>query len=62
MASQKPIATLFSKQENQSDNQGSVSSAPGHDVEESKEESPDEDIVISIKSLRSTTSFNILVM
>ena len=56
MANQKPTTTLLSRQDNQSDDQGNVSSAPGHGVEKSKEEAPDEDIAISIKSSRSTSS------
>ena len=33
MASQKPTATMLSRQDNQPDDQGSVSSAPVHGVE-----------------------------
>ena len=55
MAGQRPTDTLLSKHDNQLDIQGSVSSAPGHGVEGSKE-APEEDIAISIKSTNSTTS------
>ena len=37
ISDQKPTATLLSSHDNQSDGQGSVSSASGHGVEESKE-------------------------
>ena len=56
MAGQKPTATLLSRHKNQLDDQGSVSSAPGHEVEESKEEATEDDIAISIKSSKSTSS------
>ena len=51
MAGQKPTATLSSRHDNHSNDQDSVSSAPGHGVEESKEEALDKDISASIKSL-----------
>ena len=50
MAGQRPTATLEFMHNHQPDDQGSVSSAPGHGVEESKEEAPEDDIAISIKS------------
>ena len=56
MAAQIPTATMLARQEVQPDDQGSVSSAPGHGVEESKEEAPEDDIAISIPSSRSTSS------
>ena len=54
MAAQIPTAAMPARQDIQPDDQGSVSSAPGHGVEESKEEAPEDDIAISIQSLRST--------
>ena len=53
---QKPTAILSSRHDNQPDNQGSVSSASGYGVEESKEEAPDEEIAICIKRSKSTSS------
>ena len=51
ISDQNPTATL-----SQPDDRGSVSSAPGHGVEESKEESLEDDIAISIKSSKFTSS------
>ena len=56
MAAQIPTAAMAARQEIQPYDQSSVSSAPGHGVEEFKEEAPEEDIAISIKSSRSTGS------
>ena len=56
MANQKPTDILFPKHDSKTGDQGSVSSAPGHGVEESKEEAPEVDLAVSIKSSKSTTS------
>ena len=56
MAAQIPTAAMAVRQEVQPDDQGSVSIAPGHGVEESKEEAPEDDIAISIQSSKSTSS------
>ena len=56
MAAQIPTDTMPSRQDVQPDDQGSVSSAPVHGEEESKEEAPEDDIAISIQSSRSTGS------
>ena len=59
MAGQRPTATLAFMHDQQPDEQGSVSSAPGRGVEEFKEEAPEDDIAISIKSSKSTSSSQI---
>ena len=56
MAVQIPTVAMDVRQEIHPDDQGSVSSAPGCGVEESKEEAPEEDIVISIQSSKSAGS------
>ena len=56
MARQKPIDTLLSEHDNQPGDQSSVSSAPGYEVDESEEGASENDIAISIKGSKSTSS------
>ena len=56
MARQKPIDTLLSEHDHQPDDQSSVSSAPGYGVDESEEGASENDIAISIKGSKSTSS------
>ena len=56
VSDKKLTATLLSRHDNHPDDQGSVSSDLGHGVEESKEEAPEEEFKIGIKSSKSTSS------
>ena len=56
MARQKPIATTLSDHGNQPGDQSSVSSAPDYEVDESEEGASENDIAISIKGSKSTSS------